>query len=400
MNLVWKLLRQHISIGQFTGFTLANLAGMLIILCGIQFYQDVSSIFSSRESFMKKDYIIVTRRVGTLAGLTGQTSSFSRSEVEKLRQQPFAKSVGEFMPADYKVSASMGMRNVGIQFSTEMFFESVPDEYVDYNSKQWKYTPGDRFIPIILPRNYLNLYNFGFAQTRGLPKISEGVIGMISLDIAIRGERNVGRFVGRIVGFSNRLNTILVPQSFMTWANAEYGSGKETDPSRLILEVYNPADDAIAKYFQENHYETEDDKLEQGKTTWFLKIVVGIVMGVGVLITVLALYILMLSIYLLVQKNTGKLENLLLIGYSPSQVARPYQLLTVGLNTCVLVLTLVALAVIRGQYLHLLQQLYPDLLVGSILPAAGTGIVLFLLVSLLNIWIIRQKVRTIWKQKS
>ena len=32
MNLVWKLLRQHISIGQFVGFFFAILFGMFIIL--------------------------------------------------------------------------------------------------------------------------------------------------------------------------------------------------------------------------------------------------------------------------------------------------------------------------------------------------------------------------------
>ena len=40
MNLVWKLLRQHISIPQFAGFFFANLVGMTIILLGLQFYTD------------------------------------------------------------------------------------------------------------------------------------------------------------------------------------------------------------------------------------------------------------------------------------------------------------------------------------------------------------------------
>lgn len=44
----------------------------------------------------------------------------------------------------------------------------------------------------------------------------------------------------------------------------------------------------------------------------------------------------MLSIYLLLQKNTSKLENLLLIGYSPAKVALPYQMLTLALNAVVL----------------------------------------------------------------
>lgn len=399
MKLVWKLLHQHISIGQFTGFTMANLIGMVIILLGLQFYQDISSIFSSKESFMKKDYIVVTKQVGVVSALTGKGNSFTPAEIEELEKQPFTRSIGQFLPADFSVSASMGMKNIGIQFSTEMFFESVPDDYVDYNSSQWNYRQGDELIPIILPRNYLNLYNFGFAQTRGLPKLSENVISMISLDISIRGQGKSGHYQGKIVGFSNRLNTILVPKAFLEWANKEYGSGEKVYPSRLILEVFNPTDDRIAKYFQDKGYETEDDKLEQGKTMWFLKIVVGIVMAVGILITILALYILMLSIYLLVEKNSAKLENLLLIGYSPSRVASPYQLLTLGLNAIVLILALIILVIVRKYYVEMLEALYPDIIIGGIGKTVLIGIVLFIMVSLLNVLVIRQKIAVIWERK-
>ena len=57
-RLVWKLLRQHISIGQLTGFFLANLFGMLIVLLSVQFYRDVLPVFTQGDSFMKKDFII------------------------------------------------------------------------------------------------------------------------------------------------------------------------------------------------------------------------------------------------------------------------------------------------------------------------------------------------------
>lgn len=61
-RLVWKLLRQHISVGQLTGFFLANLFGMMIVLLSIQFYQDVLPIFTQGDSFMKKEYIIATKK--------------------------------------------------------------------------------------------------------------------------------------------------------------------------------------------------------------------------------------------------------------------------------------------------------------------------------------------------
>ena len=62
-RLVWKLLRQHISIGQLTGFFLANLFGMLIVLLSVQFYRDVLPVFTQGDSFMKKNYIIATKKI-------------------------------------------------------------------------------------------------------------------------------------------------------------------------------------------------------------------------------------------------------------------------------------------------------------------------------------------------
>ena len=51
-TLVWKLLRQHISIGQLAGFFLANLFGMMIVLLSVQFYKDVIPVFTEGDSFM------------------------------------------------------------------------------------------------------------------------------------------------------------------------------------------------------------------------------------------------------------------------------------------------------------------------------------------------------------
>ena len=313
-----------------------------------------------------------------------------------MKAQSFTKSVGAFTPSLFKVSAGLGMQEAGIHLSTEMFFESVPDEYVDVNLDKWHFDEFSQVIPIIIPRNYLNLYNFGFAQSRSLPKLSEGLMNLIQMDISLRGNGRVEHCKGKIVGFSNRLNTILVPQTFMDWANKSLAPGKEAQPSRLIVEVKNPTDTAISNYFQQKHYETEGDGLDAGKTTYFLRLITGIVMGVGLFISILSFYILMLSIFLLLQKNTGKLENLLLIGYSPNRVALPYNILTAGLNLLVLVLSVGGVAWLRGYYTKIISTLFPQLETGTLLPCWIIGCTLFFAVSLLNIMMIRRKITSIW----
>lgn len=400
MKLVWKLLRQHISIGQLTGFFLANLFGMMIVLLSVQFYKDILPMFTEGDSFMKKDYLIATKKISTLGSIARKSNTFTPEEIKELKGQPFTKSVGAFTPSQYKVSAGLGMQDAGIHLSTEMFFEAVPDEFVDVRLDQWHFDESTHIIPIIIPRNYLNLYNFGFAQSRNLPKLSEGVMSLIQMDIMMRGNGRVEQYKGSIVGFSNRLNTILVPQSFMAWANENFAPDAQVQPSRLIIEVNNPADAAIAHYFQEKGYETEDGKLDAGKTTYFLRLIVGIVLCVGLFISVLSFYILMLSIFLLLQKNTTKLETLLLMGYSPAKVALPYQALTLGLNVLVLLLSIGLVAWLRTYYMEMLGVLFPQLAVGSLWPTIALGGVLFASVSAINLFAVKRKVLSAWKHAS
>lgn len=398
MSLVWKLLRQHISVPQFLGFAFANLFGMLIVLFGFQFYKDVLPVFTQEDSFMKADYLIMSKKIGMGSTISGRSNTFSGSEIDDVSSQKFVKKLGKFTSTEYKVDASMGVNGVNI-LNSELFFESVPDAFVDVPLTQWKYVPGEKEVPIILPRTYINMYNFGFAQSHSLPKISDGLVGMIDFNIFIQAGGKNEQFKGKVIGFSSRLNTILVPQTFMDWSNHEFAPDNHSEPTRLIVEVGNPADESITSYLDKNGYEVETDKLDAEKTTYFLRMMVSMVMIIGLVISILSFYILMLSIYLLVQKNSAKLENLLLIGYSPNNVSKPYQVLTIMLNVIVLVIAWIILYFVRGYYMDFIETLFPDVEEGTMLPALGLGLLLFLIVSVLNIYAIRRKVMRIWKRK-
>ena len=397
--MIWKLLRQHISIPQFAGFFLANLVGMAIILLGIQFYTDTQAVYEGEDSFMKADYLIVNKKVSALTTITGKSSAFSLPELQEMESQEFVERMGVFTSSAFDVNAAFEL-DATTSMSTDMFFESVPDEFVDVHSEDWRYVQGSDELPIILPRNYLDLYNFGYAQSRNMPKLSEGILGAITVKIRIRGNGKSDNYEGRIVGFSNRLNTILVPQAFMEWANEYYANSKGGASTRLIVEVNNPTDEHITQYLQDNNYETDQDKLDASKTTFMLRMIVAIVMAIGLVISVLALYVLMLSVYLLVEKNNTKLENLLLIGYSPQRVSMPYQMLTVGLNVLVFIIALVIVIIVRNVYLDMLTNFFPQFEAPSMFITIIIGVGILLVVSAINIVAVYMKVKSIWNRKS
>lgn len=391
MKLIWKLLRRHLSVVQLAGFMLTNLVGVAIVLTAIQLYRDVQPVLSEPDSFLGNDYMILSKQV---EGVGVAKTFFTRQELDQLRSQPFVADLGEFTPARYNVMG--GIRFMGVGFQTYLFFEAVPDQFLDVSSQEWKFEPGDRTIPIIIPRNYLNLYNFGFASTQGLPQVGEDMISKLTLEIELRGHGRRENFDGRIVAFSNRLNTILVPESFITWSNERFGDKPATEPSRIIIEVPNAADQELHAYLKSHGYVVEGDNQDGGRMSYYVRLVTGIVSGIGILITLLSFFILMLSIFLLVQKNTRKLEDLLMLGYTPSQVSRPYQLLTLALNLLVLVLAVPIVLWAQSFSRPLIEMLTDSYQPVSIWVTLLIGLAITAVVTAINSLAIRRKVKQLW----
>lgn len=392
-NIIWKLLRQHISKSQLIGFAIANLIGLTIVLLAVQFYRDVRPVFNDEESFISKDYLIITRAVTGAGAMMGNNGEFSDDDISDLESQPWCRQVGRFLNSDFAIDAQLGVGS-GHAMHTQFFFEAIPDEFIDIDPNAWGFSADKPEVPVVISRDYLSLYNFGFASTQGMPRISEGQAEMIPLEFTLSGNGLRDRMPGHIVGFSNRLNTVIVPEEFMQWANQRYGSGAEQHPQRLIVEVSTPGDVKIEQYMDDHHYEVAGDKMSSSKANYFLTVISGIVIAVGIIISLLSFFVLMLSIYLLLQKNTRKLQDLLLLGYSPNQVSKHYILLVVVLNAIVLVLAIVLMLIGRLAYMDMIRAFG----VGgsSIWVAVLVGILIMGAITAGNIHAIRNKVNSLW----
>ena len=392
-NIIWKLLRQHISKSQLIGFSIANLIGLTIVLLAVQFYRDVRPVFNDEESFISKDYLIITRAVTGAGAMMGNNGEFSEADIQDLERQPWCRQVGKFLNSDFAIDAQLGVGS-GRAMHTQFFFEAIPDEFIDIDPEQWGFTPGKPEVPVVISRDYLSLYNFGFAATQGMPKISEGQAEMLPLEFTLSGNGKRKVMPGRIVGFSNRLNTVIVPQEFMEWANGIFGTGAVQQPQRLIVEVNSPGDVKIEQYMDAHHYEVAGDKMSSSKANYFLMVISGIVIAVGIIISLLSFFVLMLSIYLLLQKNTNKIQDLLLLGYSPAQASKHYIFLVVVLNAAVLILSIILMLIGRMAYMDMIHAFG--------ISGAGVGIAIlvgFIIMGAItagNIHAIRKKIASLW----
>lgn len=394
MRLIWKLLRKHISVFELAVFFVANLIGMAVILAGIQIYSDLSPMLTGEKSLIGNDYMIISRPIERVGG---ETPKISAEEIEALRGEAFVENLGIFASSKFRVDG--GIEFKGKQLSTMMFFESVPNEFIDVDSKEWNYEEGDNIVPIILPRNYLNLYNFGFSQTQGLPNITEEMIKRVEISLRIMGNGHTDYYSGYVVGFSDRLNTILVPMSFMTWANDYYAEDYSGDATRLILEVQNPSAPEVVEYMAEHNFVAEDKPSESNKALFLLQVCVAVIVCIGAVFSLLSIIILTLSIYLLLQKNVTKLENLVLIGYKPSYVAMPYILMTMILNVSIYLISIVLVSYGQGMYMGYIGKLFGVTLEASPATAIVAGLMLTAAITLFNFFIIYRKIAEISRKR-
>lgn len=394
-KLIWKLLSKHISRTQLLGFAFANLVGLTIVILAVQFYNDVKPIFNDEESFISKDFLIITKSVTTAGAMMGNNGEFTDADIADIEKQDWCRRVGRFVSSQYSTTATMGVNaNSSRAMRTQFFFESIPSEFIDIDPDEWEFDPEHPEVPVIVSRDYLSLYNFGFAAAQGLPRVSEGQAGNLPMSFTLSGNGFNDVMPGRIVGFSNRLNTIIVPEQFMTWSNLKYGDGGTQKPLRVVVEVSRPGDVKIDEYMKEHNYEIAGDKMSSGKAYYFMTVIISIVIIVGVIISLLSFFVLMLSIYLLLQKNTRKLQDLLLLGYSPGQVAHAYEAMVLVINAAVLVLAVILMFVARAYYMETLSQLGTK--GGNLLPAIIVAIIIMATITTSNIIAIRNKVKSLW----
>ena len=257
MKILNQLLWSEKNKWQIIGAAVGAFIGLFLLLSALQLYFDLQRLVKGDSS--TEQFVLINKKVN-LFNTLGARSTFTEEEIEQLKQQEFVESVGIFISNQFKVSASSQM----LGFYTELFFESLPDDFIDIKKSRWSWSKGDNEIPIILSRDYLALYNFGFAPSQGLPQFTPNTISKLAMDVNVSGNGLRKTFQGRIIGFSDRINSILVPQSFMDWANENFGETQKPKSSRLIIKTNNPYSPELSDYLEKNKFEVSSGRLIGG----------------------------------------------------------------------------------------------------------------------------------------
>lgn len=314
--MIRTLLNKQIHFSQLLFFALTSSLGLGILLVAFQLFIDTQSLFSTSNDLLGNQHLIINKDLG-------RENAFTPEEIATIKEQKFVKKIGGFTHGTYRVVASVSVANY-TSISTEMFLEAVPDEFLDIQSTEWNWKPGNREVPIIIPKNYVNLYNFGYAASTGMPQINENIIREIPIELNLYGSSKREKYNAYILDASEKINSILVPESFLKYTNKTLSPEKTNKVSRIILEVNNPSDPTVLDFLNSNNYKYLQNDLQTSKTSYFLQLILIIVLGIGILITILSITLVVTNINLLILKNKQTICQLHFLGFSSTQIAKVY----------------------------------------------------------------------------
>lgn len=374
---------------QIAGYAATLLVGAAIVMLACQLYSDIRPLLTQQTDVFRGHAITLSKNVGALQSLNKRGIYFTDKEIAELESQSFVKQVARFTSSAFHSKASINFGGQGLY--TDLFFEGVPDRYIDVQSDQWHWDSTGNFIPVIIPEDYLSLYNFGFAESQALPVISKGTIEHVSFTVTLNGNGRSRTFRSRIVGFSGKINTILAPEEFLTWANREFGNAETVAASRLLVELADASDERIPRFMEEHNYNIKQDELESSKMVFFFRMAMAFLLAVAMIIIALSVAFIIMSLNVIVQKNHDLFRNLYAIGYSPRQMARFYRR-TVGLITAAdMVVAVVAALVLREMYVNRLGTIFT--IEGSVWPIIIAAAVLTAALILVYNYIILKTIR-------
>ncbi len=345
-NLSYKNIAPFLSAGQnklrrwLSYFGLG--VGVLLLLSSVQMYSNINQLIRDKNTRKNgADFISITKII-TNENM-GKDNRFTDVDIKDLQSQPFIEGAAPLKANAFKVTASAGNT---IPFSTDLFVEALNTNFIDTVPESFVWQPGDEIVPVIFATDFLEMYNV-FAPSWDLPQLSEKTASTLQIFLICHGHNGTRQFKARIVGFSDRINSILVPENFLEIQNQQIEGVDNTQASRVFIKTKDANNPQLLSYLAQEQYRVNKDKTKFGRVKGILQTIVSSLAGFGTLVILLALVLFSFYLQLMIAKSKDNLQLLLTLGYSPQWLSK-----TVAKKWVPVYIVIIIAALILTQLLH------------------------------------------------
>ncbi|MFL5743693.1 MAG: hypothetical protein ACJ751_03460, partial [Niastella sp.] len=161
MVVSFKPIRSLLQTGTNTGsrwFSYVGLGiGVLLLLCSIQMYINIQQLLGS-DSQRKEgsDFISISKTITNETMGQLEKNLFNANDIKDIADKPFVEGVSPLTANRFRVQLSAGDI---IPFSTDMFLESLDNNFIDTVPPNFTWKEGQDYIPIVFSSDFLEIYN-------------------------------------------------------------------------------------------------------------------------------------------------------------------------------------------------------------------------------------------------
>jgi hypothetical protein len=330
--------------------------GVLLLLACLQMFINIQALVK-KNSIRKNgfDYISVTKLITN--DNMGQDNRFTPADIDEMKKLRFIDDAAPLIPNRFKVIASAGD---AIPFSSDIFIEALDNNFIDTVPPNFTWREGQPLVPIIFSSDFLEMYNV-FAPSYGLPQMSEATASNVTISLFCEGKLKQETYRANIVAFSDRVNSLLAPKSFVDWANKTLEGSADQKATRVYLKTRDANSEELLQFLDKKQYRINKDKTAFGRSRQVLKGIITALGLFGFLVVLLALMLFSFYLQLLVARSKDNLQLLITLGYSPAWISKNVSRQFIPVYIIVILSALLATQLIQWAFHHYVMYNRPEL---------------------------------------
>ena len=332
--------------------------GVLLLLCSVQMYINIQQLLGG-NTIRKNgfDYVSITKTVTNETMGQADKNLFHQADIDEIKSKPFVEGVAPLVANQFRVQLSAGEI---LAFKTDLFLESLENDFIDTVPPTFKWQPGQMNIPVIISSDFLEAYNV-FAPGQGLPQVSQETATNIPIQIICSGNGREATFGGSVVAFSDRVNSVLVPKTFLEWANQNFAQGTPAGYTRLYIKTKDANNPELLNFLDQKNYKVNKDKTKFGRTKQVIQSIFSGLGVFGLLVVVMALMLFSFYLQLVIARSKESLQLLLMLGYSPKWLSKNVSKQFVPVYILIVLISLAITQLMQWAFHHFVMYDRPEL---------------------------------------
>ena len=276
------------------------------------------------SDILNSNTITIQKKVSSSSTLSISNNTFSKEEIDFYDNLSFIEKIVSVDNNDFPVELKSNDPLVPY-FRSDIYIQSIPSDFLDVKSSLWKWDRDDRTVPIILPRDFVYMMN-NFLSSAGMPQLSDDILKDVKFEIQLGNNNKILKYNAKIIGFTNEISSILVPENFMTFGSEMYGEKMKKTYTQLMLKSKKGKFGLVEELIKKNHLEVKKNQLIEGKLKSMLTILLSSISFISLVVVLLSMIVLIQYLQLLITKNVYEIRTILRLGYTINNVVIQYVL--------------------------------------------------------------------------